>query len=215
MTLAPPEGRAVTGPSGGRRPWLAPALQLVTLAALLAVATAEVSAARADLAVGGGADRSPTIMAAVADPAVAPPVAVSIPSLEVSSRLVGLRTARDGTLQVPQNAAEAGWWSQGPAPGDDGPAVIAGHVDSFEGPGVFFELGRLVPGDEIQVRRADGVVVSFLVTDVQTYAKRDFPTELVYTGDGTPSLRLVTCGGAFDEGSRSYRENVVVFASPR
>jgi sortase (surface protein transpeptidase) len=179
---------------------------------LLAVATAEVSAAHRKVGA-RGAGRSVT--AAAVDPAVAPPVAVEIPSLNVSSRLVGLRTARDGTLQVPQDPAAAGWWSQGPAPGDDGPAVIAGHVDSFDGPGVFFELRRLAPGDEILVRRADGIVGTFLVTDVQTYAKRDFPTDLVYAGDGTPSLRLVTCGGAFDEGSRTYRENVVVFAAPR
>lgn len=108
----------------------------------------------------------------------------------------------------------AGWYSQGPAPGDDGPAVLVGHVDSYRGPGIFARLDRLALGDLVDVRRADGSVAAFVVTSVETFAKRDFPTERVYVGDGTPSLRLVTCGGEFDANAKSYLSNVIAFAVP-
>ena len=115
---------------------------------------------------------------------------------------------------MPEDAKRAGWYSQGPAPGDDGPAVIVGHVDSFRGPGVFARVSTLVPGDAVDVRRADGSVAAFVVQRVETFAKRDFPTEAVYQGDGTTSLRLITCGGEFDSAAKSYLSNVIVFAVP-
>jgi LPXTG-site transpeptidase (sortase) family protein len=150
----------------------------------------------------------------VAERGAAAPVRIGIPRLGVTSTLVGLRKDRAGRLQVPTDYARAGWYSQGPAPGDRGPAVIAGHVDSFRGPAVFARLGSLRKGDRIAVRRADGTLRTYAVTLVRTYAKRDFPTELVYRGDGRESLRLITCGGDFDRRSKSYRSNVVVFAAP-
>lgn len=143
---------------------------------------------------------------------VAPPVVLGIPRLEVTSRLAGLRKKANGTLQVPEDAQRAGWYSQGAAPGDPGPAVIVGHVDSFRGPGVFARLDSLRRGDPVRIRRADGSLVTFFVTQVRTYAKRDFPTKLVYGGSRTPSLRLITCGGAFDRRSKSYLSNTIVFA---
>ena len=144
---------------------------------------------------------------------VAAPVTLGIPRLKLTNRLIGLRKNRDGTLQVPADPARAGWYSEGPAPGDAGPAVIVGHVDDYRGPAVFSRIRSLRKNDVIRIRRADGTLVSFRVQLVRTFAKRHFPTKLVYAGDPRPSLRLITCGGAFDPVSRHYLSNTVVFAS--
>lgn len=182
------------------------------LAAVLATDLVLVDAARRDLAAERG--EGPVVAVAPIQRRVAAPVRIGIPRLDVTSNLVGLRKDRAGRLQVPADPMRAGWYAQGPAPGDAGPAVIAGHVDSFRGPGVFARLDELRKGDTIKVRRADGSLLTYAVTLVRTYAKRDFPTSLVYEGDGRASLRLITCGGDFDRRSKSYRSNVVVFAKP-
>jgi LPXTG-site transpeptidase (sortase) family protein len=198
--------------TGGLRRWSAPVLQAATLAAVLTVDAGLVAAARADVAAERG--EGPRIATTAVQRQVAPPVTLGIPGLDLTTRLIGLRKARDGSLQVPEDPQRVGWYSQGPAPGDAGPAVLVGHVDSYRGAGVFARLHQLVAGDQIRIRRADGTLVVFEVRQVQEYAKRDFPTEVVYRGSSEATLRLITCGGEFDQGSRSYRSNVVVFAAP-
>lgn len=163
---------------------------------------------------------SPAVPVTVARPVVTartdaeapPPRRVSIDRIGVDSRLVGLRVQSDGTLEVPADYDVAGWHRAGTAPGDHGPAVIVGHVDSFEGPAVFFRLRELQPGDRVTVTRTDGSQVPFEVYGLERYAKADFPTEAVYGPTSGPELRLVTCGGRFDATSRSYQDNVVVYA---
>lgn len=194
------------------RRWGAPAVQAVAILAILAVSTSLLSAVQADLAADRGAGR--TVAVPVVESGVAAPLRISVPDLGVKTRLIGLRKDRAGGLQVPEDPQQAGWYSQGFAPGADGPAVIVGHVDSYRGPGIFARLGTMQPGQRISIRRADGSLAVFRVTSVESFAKRDFPTERVYRGDGTPSLRLVTCGGEFDRGARTYLSNVVVFAEP-
>ena len=212
MTLvsAPGPDASASGPGRFRR-WWAPGLQALILILILLVGTVRVSAARADIAADSGAGRF------VAVPSVArrasPPVVLGIPRLGLTSRLIGLRKQRNGQLQVPADPQRAGWYSEGAAPGDRGPAVLVGHVDSYRGPGVFARLASLRKGDLVHVRRADGSLVTFEVRLVRTYAKRSFPTELVYVGDGRPSLRLITCGGAFDRRTGHYLSNTVVFAA--
>ncbi|HEV2059455.1 MAG TPA: class F sortase, partial [Solirubrobacteraceae bacterium] len=141
-----------------------------------------------------------------------PPVSIALPAIRVESELEDLRLAADGTLTVPRDAARAGWWSQGVAPGDPGPAVIVGHVDSYDGPGIFLLLHRLQPGDEAVVRRNDGTSVTFVVDAVHQFHKDAFPTDIVYGPTPEPTLRLITCGGSFDKRTRSYDDNVIVFA---
>lgn len=196
----------------GRRRWAAPALQAVALATVLTTGLGTVLGARADVAADRGA--GPQVAVQTVARTVAPPVTLGIPSLDITTRLIGLRKDRSGQLQVPEDPARAGWYSQGPAPGDDGPAVIVGHVDSYLGPGIFARIRGMKPGELIKIRRADGSLAVFAVTQVVEYAKRDFPTEVVYRGNGDTSLRLVTCGGEFDRRSKSYLSNVVVFAAP-
>jgi hypothetical protein len=152
----------------------------------------------------------PTTAAALAR-APSPPVRISIPAIGVSAAVVRLGLNRDGTLQVPDFDV-TGWFVGGPAPGETGPAVIAGHIDSRRGPAVFHRLRELRPGQEITVGRRDGSSVRFAVDGVAQYPKDAFPTEAVFGPAPEPLLRLITCGGAFDRSRRSYRDNVVVTA---
>jgi sortase (surface protein transpeptidase) len=142
----------------------------------------------------------------------APPVRIRIPAIGVSAAVVRLGLEPDGTLEVPSDFGDTGWYTGGPAPGETGPAVIAGHIDSRRGPAVFYRLQELRPGDAVQVERADGSSVRFAVDGVAQYPKRAFPTEAVFGPSPDPILRLITCGGSFDRSQRSYRDNVVVTA---
>jgi hypothetical protein len=144
------------------------------------------------------------------------PTSISIPRIGVHAEIMTLGLNPDGTVQVPplEQAMKAGWYSPGPSPGEAGNSVIVGHVDSAKlGPAVFFNLGALRTGDTISIAREDGSTATFTVTEVKSYPKAAFPTELVYGPSDEPGLRVVTCGGAFDESSGSYVDNVIAFAS--
>jgi len=145
-------------------------------------------------------------------PAVAAPVRLRIPAAHVDSGLQRLGRAPNGTVQVPDRPGTAGWYAKGPRPGQRGPAVILGHVDSATGPAVFIDLTDVRPGDEVHVDRSDGSTVDFRVTRLVRVAKNRFPTDLVYAPTLQPSLRLVTCGGTIDPQTRHYRDNVIVLA---
>jgi sortase (surface protein transpeptidase) len=144
---------------------------------------------------------------------VSPPVTLTIPSIGVQTSLIRLGLAADGTLQVPQSTAVAGWYTGSPRPGAVGSAVIAGHIDSRTGPGVFFRLSLLRPGDRVYVRRADGTLAVFLVTAVRQFPKDSFPTSAVYGPTPDPEVRLITCGGTFDPQTGSYLSNTIVYAT--
>ena len=141
------------------------------------------------------------------------PVGLSIPALGVTSAVIELGLEDDGSMEVPRGAYPAGWYDQSPTPGELGPAVLAGHVDWAGKPGVFHAIRDLQPGDEVSVARQDGSIASFRVDRVDEYAKAAFPTEAVYGDLDHAGLRLITCGGDFDDESGSYEDNVVVFAT--
>jgi sortase (surface protein transpeptidase) len=143
-----------------------------------------------------------------------PPVRVEIPAMGVSSSLVRLGLNPDRTMEVPGDFQVAGWFTGAPQPGQLGPAVIAGHVDSRTGPAVFHRLRELPPCDQIRVVRADQIrVVRFEVDSLASYPKQSLPPEAVYGATTAPVLRLITCAGSFDRASRSYRDNLVVSAT--
>jgi hypothetical protein len=141
------------------------------------------------------------------------PVRLRIPPIGVDSPLLLLDERADGTLEVPSDFNKPGWYTRGPAPGEPGPAVILGHLDSYTGPAVFWRLSSLHKGDPVEVQREDGSRVGFQVTRVATFATDSFPTDEVYGATSGPELRLITCGGTFSLARRQYLENVVVFAS--
>jgi sortase (surface protein transpeptidase) len=146
-------------------------------------------------------------------PAVALPTRIRVPRIGVDSALEKLGKAKDGTIELPAVPSHAGWYDQGPRPGAPGPAVIIGHVDWDHGPAVFYRLRELNPGDEITVQRQDGSRVVFTVRQVSQYEKAKFPADSVYGPLDHPELRLITCGGTFDRIHRTYRGNVVVYAT--
>lgn len=144
------------------------------------------------------------------------PVTVDIPAIGVHSQLLRLGLNSDGTIQVPSLATaadEAAWYEYSATPGEIGTSVIEGHVDSYQGPAVFFRLGALQPGDHIDVKLANGVTAIFRVTGVREYLKDQFPDQLIYGDTHYAALRLITCGGAFDSVTGHYVSSTVVFAS--
>jgi hypothetical protein len=145
---------------------------------------------------------------------VAEPVRLRIPAIGVDSGLERLGQAPDRSIEVPTNFGTAGWFAEGPRPGQPGPAVMLGHVDSRAGPAVFYQLARLAPGAEVLVDRADGSTIRFRVSTTLRVPKAEFPSDLVYAPTLESSVRLVTCGGAFDRARRSYLDNVIVYADP-
>jgi sortase (surface protein transpeptidase) len=141
------------------------------------------------------------------------PVALTIPDIDVHTALITLGRTPQGTLQVPTTTTVAGWYTGSPRPGQIGSSIIAGHIDSYLGPGIFFRLRLLRPGDLVYVRRAGGTLVVFRVSAEHMYHKNDFPTEQVYGPVPDAELRLITCGGVFDHATGSYLSNVVVYAT--
>ena len=145
-----------------------------------------------------------------------PPVTVDIPAIGVHSALLSLGVNAGGTIQVPPlrtRAGEAAWYKYSATPGQIGTSVIEGHVDSTQGPAVFFRLGALRPGEKIDVTLADGVTAVFRITGVREYAKSRFPAQTIYGAAGYAALHLITCGGAFDYATGHYLSSTVVFAS--
>lgn len=139
------------------------------------------------------------------------PRRIQIASLGVDAPMVPLGVDRDGRLDAPEGTDEVGWFRAGPEPGEIGTAIVAGHLDSRVGPAVFADLPDIEIGATIAFE-VDDATVTYRVTAVEQYAKDAVPDDLVHRSTGRAELRLITCGGEFDTGERSYRDNVVVFA---
>lgn len=144
------------------------------------------------------------------------PERIAIPAIDVGTQVIPIGKKSDGTLAVPKgdDIDKAAWYKNSPTPGQTGPSVIEGHIDTKDGPSVFYRLAALEPGDSIRVERADGSTVEFEVDRVRSYADdKRFPTELVYGGDlSRPSLRLITCAN-FNDDTGHYAGNTVVYAN--
>ena len=142
------------------------------------------------------------------------PVRLRVPSLGVDAPIGPVGKAADGTVEVPTRWEDVGWFDGGARPGEDGPSVLLGHVDSKAGPAVFARLPTAPPGTVVEVVGDDGQTTRWRVDRVEQHPKTRFPTEAVYLPALRPELRMVTCGGEFDRATGHYRDNVVVYASP-
>lgn len=142
-----------------------------------------------------------------------PPTHVRIPKIGVDSSLENLALGAGGELTAPVDFDLAGWYSGGVVPGEVGPAIIAGHVDSVTQPAVFARIAELAPGDEVIVTMASGAELSFTITGSAQSAKSNFPTDDVYSNVPRPELRLITCAGSFDSSIGHYTDNLILFAS--
>ncbi|MGW0903083.1 class F sortase [Streptomyces sp. NPDC002853] len=156
---------------------------------------------------GGPADAAPPLPASR-------PLRVKIPAIRVDAPLTNLVIQNDGRLAAPpkDDANLAGWWADGPSPGTRGTAIVAGHVDTSTGPAVFYDLGALKKGMAINVTRDDARTAHFTIDSIDVYDADHFPDDKVYADTGRAELRLITCGGGFDEQRQQYEGNVVVTA---
>lgn len=173
------------------------------------------AAGAAGSAAPGSGDRD---IAGFQDPAApearsdATPTRVSIPAIGVDASLEDLHRGAAGELDPPKGWDNAGWFSDGIVPGQVGPSVIAGHVDSPTSAAVFFRLDELVAGDQVHVAMTDGSSRTFTVEKTERASKSAFPTSDVYGTTPTPTLRLITCDGTFDTATGHYTDNLIVFA---
>lgn len=142
------------------------------------------------------------------------PTRLTIPAIGVNTPFTPLHLGADGVLQAPpeSDANLAGWYADGPTPGERGPSIVAGHVDTRTGPAVFFLLSLVKPGETAVVTREDGSTATFKVDAVRTFSKGSFPDKQVYGDTPDAELRIITCGGSFDRAKQDYKANTVVFA---
>lgn len=179
------------------------------------VSTATTAATSSEATSLGGAAGSPSGSPAAGSGSVggaADPVRLRVPDIGVAAAVVPLALDSAGRLIPPTGFSEVGWNQAGPEPGDQGVAVIAGHVDSKSDPAVFFRLDDLRPGGLVLVERADGTTARFVVDRKAEYSKAEFPDQEVYHSGSGAQLRLITCGGTFNHSTGHYVDNVVVFA---
>lgn len=140
------------------------------------------------------------------------PVALRIPKINLTTGFeLPLGVMPDGSVAVPQGYEQVGWYKYGPTPGEMGPAVILGHVDSYQGPAIFYNLRELTIGDEIYVDREDGSTATFIVTKIEQHPQSNFPTDAVYGNIDHAGLRLVTCAGTYNKGIARYSHNLIVY----
>jgi hypothetical protein len=188
--------------------------RFLAAAACLALLTGCAADARVIMPTSSWSTTTPSPQPAAPAPAPAIPVGLTIAAIGVEeSTIVPLDRLPSGELAPPTDFARVGWYVGGPTPGSPGAAILAGHVDSRAGPAVFFRLKDLRPGDLVTVRRSDGQATTFTVDAVRSYPKNAFPTATVYAPIPSTALRLITCGGSFDRAARSYRDNIVVYAT--
>jgi len=142
------------------------------------------------------------------------PVRVRIPAIGVNAPVMEVGLNADGSVQVPPLSAHnlTGWYKYGPTPGQRGASVILGHVDSAAGLSVFFRLKNLHKGEKVYVTLTDGKTAVFVIDGLQRTAKTTFPTDAVYGKLSYPGLRLITCGGSFDQATGHYADNIIVYA---
>lgn len=142
----------------------------------------------------------------------AEPTNISIENLGISAGFIPLGKNSDQTMEVPNEPHLVGWYRLAPTPGEVGPAVIVGHVDSPLGPAIFWQLNQLAQGDTVIISRQDSSTVTFEVVSVEQYPQDNFPTDKVYGAIDYPGLRLITCGGTYDKNTQRYSHNTVVYA---
>lgn len=142
------------------------------------------------------------------------PTHINIPSVGINYPVKSMGRNDDGSMQIPELFDPVtGWYKYSPTPGEIGPSIIVGHVDTYKGPSVFWRLGQIQPGEIVEVTRADGSVVKFKVEALKQFDQDNFPTKEVYGNLDYAGLRLITCGGTFNRATGSYTQNTVVFAS--
>jgi predicted outer membrane protein len=163
--------------------------------------------------VGFGTGRPGAVVRSPARDALVP-VGIELPDRGVTAPVVSTGTGLDGVVAAPDPPTTVGWWAPSALAGAaTGTTVLAGHVDSRAGLGVFAVLRDVAVGERVLVRGADGDVHTYRIIGRRQVAKTALPADLFAPG-GPPRLALVTCGGRFDRAARRYTDNVIVYAVP-
>jgi LPXTG-site transpeptidase (sortase) family protein len=141
------------------------------------------------------------------------PVSLSIPKINVETKVQHVGLSKKGTMAVPTNYVDVGWFKHGTIPGQEGTAVLAGHFDNgFGKEGVFKRLAELQTGDEVVVTDQKGKKLTFRVFDTATLPANTSDTAAVFESRGRPLLTLITCDGAWNAEKKSYEERKIVYA---
>ncbi|AZB43068.1 class F sortase [Bacillus sp. FJAT-42376] len=139
------------------------------------------------------------------------PETLIIPALGIETKVEKAGLLNDGTMDVPKNDQHTAWYKQGARPGEQGNAVIAGHVDNKTGPAVFFNLKKLKTGDEVIILDEKGEKRTFLVEKAESYPYERAPIPAIFGGANEPRLNLITCTGTFDRSKKTHLERLVVY----
>lgn len=141
------------------------------------------------------------------------PVEIKIPKIDLKTRVDKVTTSTDGSVAMPTDADDAGWYTGSPTPGENGNTIVVGHIDSSTGPAAFYNLGDVRKGDHINISRRDGSTASFDVTSMNIWPQDTFPSQRVYAPTRDPQLTLITCAD-WDESTGTYQSNLVITAHP-
>lgn len=145
------------------------------------------------------------------EPAVGAPVLVRIPAIDVTAAVEYVGLTKDEKMENPSDWLDVGWYEKGPRPGERGSAVIAGHLDSYDGPAIFWDLKKLQPGDVIDVTDEHLAVRRFTVTSARQYEKGEAPLDEIFAKTGNDRLVLITCAGTWRR-SAGYDKRYIVYA---
>jgi len=148
-------------------------------------------------------------------PTVVPgtPVTISIPKINVNTKVESVGMDSQGRMDVPKSGEDTAWYSPGYKPGMNGSAVIDGHLDLVTGaPAVFWNLKNLTSGDTISVTEDNGKIYTFAVDHLTKYPYNEFPIKEVFSASDVPMLNLITCNGVWDKASKNYSDRLVVYS---
>lgn len=141
------------------------------------------------------------------------PARVKVPFLGIDAPVQHVGQTEEGSMAIPSNHTDVGWYKFGPRPGELGSAVLAGHLDSrWFSAGVFRNLDSLPIGEKIIVVDELGKELVFEVKEKSIYPEGSAPLEYVFGRADKPRLNLITCDGTWDQSTRRYDQRLVVFA---
>jgi LPXTG-site transpeptidase (sortase) family protein len=137
-----------------------------------------------------------------------------IPEIGIDAPISVLGVLPDGTMASPRGPEDVAWYTFSAKPGEIGNVVMSGHLDYINyGAAVFWRLGELRPGDEIQVVLEDDTVVKYVVESLNEYEEATAPVQDIVGPTSNESITLITCAGSFDPTNLHYNRRLVVRGS--
>ena len=142
------------------------------------------------------------------------PVRVDYEAIGADLPVVPQGVTGDGQMEIPEDAATAGWYRFGPVPADgEGNTVIAAHAGSEHTPeGPLYRLRDARPGDAVAVVDGSGRTHAFRVASVEHRDKDGLDFTPYFARSGPLRLVLVTCGGQWLPERQSYADNIIAVA---